>query len=333
MSNLLNKIIENNTIFAIVIVALVLVLALLVILIIKSVRENKKINIYEEELEDEDIKKVKNVKKEDIIEEPENDLEESITEEVVLKEEPTREKLEEIKDEEIEQRYEEEKVKEIKEVKEEKHSAQIQELLDKMERESKLSPEDVVANFEKEQEAQSIISYKELVNAVKNRPDEYYEDELESKPLKTVSDYLKQKEEQEKAPIDFSDDLDDYNIKEEVEEDIVEEKKVEPKEESTKFKRTEVISPIYGRMETKKEDKELDYSKTIDLRDLDLSDEDFNKDNSKNETAMAELDDIYKRMADEIIKKSEETGETTSLDALTKNEEFLQSLKDFRKNL
>lgn len=52
-----------------------------------------------------------------------------------------------------------------------------------MEADSKLKPEDIVANFEEEQEAQSIISYKELVDAVKNRKEDIYEDELESKPL------------------------------------------------------------------------------------------------------------------------------------------------------
>ena len=39
-----------------------------------------------------------------------------------------------------------------------------------------------------------IISYKELVNAVKNRTEDVYEDELESQPLATVSDLMEELE-------------------------------------------------------------------------------------------------------------------------------------------
>ena len=38
-------------------------------------------------------------------------------------------------------------------------------------------------------------------------------------------------------------------------------------------------------------------------------------------------------MAEDLIKNNEELGETASLEELTRNEEFLQSLKDFRKKL
>ena len=335
MGNLLNKIIENNVIFGCVIGALFIVLIILVILIVRSVKENHRINIYEEELEDEDIKKVKNVKKEDIIEVPDfiEDDEEII--EKPKKQEIRREINEDVLDEEIEERYHKEKEKEINEVKEENHNEQLQKILEKMEKDSKLSPEDVVANFEKEQEAQSIISYKELVNAVKNRNDEYYEDELESKPLTTVTEYLKQKDEQE--PIDFSDFTTVINTIHEKKEET---KKEEPKEDRisytddvSRFKKTEVISPIYGRMD---EPKKVDYGQTIDLRDLDLSDDDFIKESKKDiqdEVALSALNDVYKKMADDIITKNDVKTETTSLDALARNEEFLQSLKDFRKKL
>ena len=342
MVNLLNKIIENNVIFGCVIGALCLVLIILVILIIRSIKENHKINVYEEELEDEDIKKVKNVKKEDIIEEPEFIDDEEDEDEIVnerKKEEPKKEKIELIDDDELEERYSREKEKEINEVKEENHNEQLQKILEKMEQDSKLSPEDVVANFEKEQEAQSIISYTELVNAVKNRNDDYYDDELEEEPLTTVTEFLKQKDEQE--PIDFSDFTTVINtIHEKKEEPIYREEKDNYLDEMAKFKKTEVISPIYGRVA--QSSKEVDYAKTIDLRDLDLSDNDFSKDNNyskeqiddrQDDSALSALDDVYLKMADKIINKKEEKGETTSLDALARNEEFLQSLKDFRKNL
>ena len=123
MGNILNKIIENNLIFGCVIGVLVIILIILVILIVRSVRENHRINIYEEELEDEDIKKVKNVKKEDIIEVPDfiDDDEEEIIEKPKKKEIKT-EIYEDDIDEEIEERYSKEKEKEISEVKEENHN-------------------------------------------------------------------------------------------------------------------------------------------------------------------------------------------------------------------
>ena len=340
MVNLLNKIIENNVIFGCVIGGLCLVLIILVVLIVRSIKENRKINVYEEELEDEDIKKVKNVKKEDIIEEPDffDDDEED---EIIVerkKEEPKKELFESIDDSEIEERYSREKEKEINEVKEENHNEQLQKILEKMEKDSKLSPEDVVANFEKEQEAQSIISYTELVNAVKNRNDDYYDDELEEEPLTTVTEFLKQKDEQE--PIDFSDFTTVINTIHEKQEDgsFEVEDRNSCLDDLAKFKKTEVISPIYGRVS--QSSKEVDYAKTIDLRDLDLSDNDFSRERKEerretiqDDSALSALDDVYMKMADKIINKKEEKGETTSLDALARNEEFLQSLKDFRKNL
>ena len=78
MGNLLNKIIENNALFIGVIIALSIILILLIVLIIKSAKSNKKINIYEEDLEDEELKTVKNVKKEGIIETPDDELEEEV---------------------------------------------------------------------------------------------------------------------------------------------------------------------------------------------------------------------------------------------------------------
>ncbi len=338
MGNILNRIIENNILFTGVIIVLCVILVILILLIIKTFRNNKKINIYEEELEDEDIKKVKNVKKEDIIETP-NKIKEEVKKveekvEQVEEDENTRLLLEEELDE-IEEKYAKEKEQEFEEVKEENHSSEIAELLSRMEEDSKLKPEDVVANFEKEQEAQSIISYKELVNAVKNRQEDYYEDELESLPLATVSDYMKQRKEQENNEIE--------NEQFDIETEEIEE--LTPKEENTSsFRNTDVISPVFGIVssnnetrnttKTKKEDSSID--KTIDLRDIDLSDSDFinvNKEQKTNSDSLKELDAIYKQMAKDLFENNEELKQTTSLDELTRNEEFLQSLKDFRKKL
>lgn len=342
MGNILNKIVNNNALFVGVIILLCIILIALIILIIRSARESKKINIYEEELEDEDIKKVKNVKKEDIIETPdtnEDTKEEIIREDTEKEEEISKEETEEEIEKEIEQRYDEEKEKEIEEIREDNPNSEIEQLLSKMEADSKLKPEDIVANFEEEQEAQSIISYKELVDAVKNRQEDVYEDELESKPLATVSDFMKQKEAQE---LENSAILSIKDISENFEVDEIKSQEDSEEKENTvsKFKKTDVISPVFGIVGEQHDSKKKGtIDETIDLTDVNLTDIDFRTNNETKEelreedAAITALDEIYKHMAEDLIKNNEELGETASLEELTRNEEFLQSLKDFRKKL
>ncbi len=347
MGNILNKIVNNNTLFVGVIIGLCIILVALIILIIRSARENKKINIYEEELEDDDIKKVKNVKKEDIIETPDTTEDVKKDEDVKTTEKDEPILKDEIQDEieaekAIEKRYNEEKEKEIEEILEDNPSNEIEQLLSKMEADSKLKPEDVVANFEKEQEAQSIISYKELVDAVKNRQEDIYEDELEAKPLTTVSDFMKQKEAQEleNSAIISVKDITDESVGAKASTS----KKYDEleKEETTpsKFKKTDVISPVFGIVGDSHESKAKGtIDETIDLTDVDLTDVDFSliKENkhelTEEDAAITALDEIYKHMAEDLLKNNEDLGETASLEELTRNEEFLQSLKDFRKKL
>lgn len=344
MGNILNKIVNNNTLFVGVIIILCIILISLIILIIRSARENKKINIYEEELEDEDIKKVKNVKKEDIIETP--DAKEEMKEEVIIKDTEEEEKIskddkeiDEESEKEIEQRYDEEKEKEIEEIRENNPSNEIEQLLSKMEADSKLKPEDVVANFEKEQEAQSIISYKELVDAVKNRQEDIYEDELESKPLATVSDFMKQKEAQEleSSAVSSIKDIQEKSEGDEIK--ICEDLEVR-EVASSKFKKTDVISPVFGIVdEPHSRKKKGTIDETIDLTDMDLTDMDFDaitepkEELREEDAAITALDEIYRHMAEDLLKNNDDLGETASLEELTRNEEFLQSLKDFRKKL
>ncbi len=303
MENILDAIISNNALFACVIIVLSAILVTLIVLIIRSLRDNKKINIYEEELEDEDIKKVKNVKKEDIIDSPDTEEEiENIEEMQVDNTFPTEEELEDIDEEEIKERYDEENEREIEELLEENDDNEIGQLIKEMEESTNVKPEDVVANFEKEQEAQSIISYKELVDAVKNRQNEYYEDELESKPLTTVSDFIKQKEEKKQS--------------------------------------TQTI--LANMLDASLEDEQTSESEQLELDNTDSDDNVSNvnldaveiDDDLEFEVGEAEtvgtIGDIYQQMAEDIKKESEATS---VIEDLTKNEEFLQSLKDFRKKL
>ena len=188
-----------------------------------------------------------------------------------------------------------------------------------MEEDSKLKPEDVVAKFEKEQEAQSIISYKELVNAVKNRQEEEYEDELEGKPLSTVStimEVMNNQDEEEEEVVEEVKPKEEIKLKEKVK---VEEKIPEITDDK-RFKKTDVISPVFGIVKDK------------DTEEI-SNDEKINKEENLDNDSLTALDEIYKQMADDLFSPDDKTSDTTSLDTLTKNEEFLQSLKDFRKNL
>lgn len=321
MEKMLNKIIENNALFIGVIIGLSVILIVLIVLIVRSLRANKKINIYEEELEDEDIKKVKNVKKEDIIETPdekEDNIKEKKKVETKIQKSQKEDDMKEL-EEELEEKYSDEYKKEIEEVKEENINSSLASIISKMESDSKMKPEDVVANFEKEQEAQSIISYKELVKAVKNRQEDY-EDELESKPLKTVSTLMEEIENNQSEEVE--------------EEEISKEKQLETTQTTTKFRNTDVISPVFGRV-NQDNTRDLSNTATIDLSDIELSDLDFvdKKNNvSTNDVAMAELDKIYNKMADDL-KKNEGLEDSKEVEKLTRNEEFLQSLKDFRNKL
>ena len=324
MGKFINRIVENNVLFASVLLVLAIILIVLIFLIIRSLRDNKKINVYEEDLEDEDFKKVKNVKKEDIIETPDN--EEEYENDIKVSNSVIEKKIEISDSDDLESRYLEEKQKEIEEAKKEEHNSEFEKILSKMEEESKLKPEEVVANFEKEQEAQSIISYKELVNAVKNRDDDY-EDELESRPLDTVSNIIDDLESTQNEEIDLN-----Y------------EKSIENNDR--KFRNTDVISPVYGIVSsgnnessnksfTNYGEKEIDIQKTIDLSSTDLSDIDFmlkndnvQSDNKDSETA---LDEIYRQMADDL--KKDDSSLYNKTKSKNQNEEFLQSLKDFRNKL
>ncbi len=319
MKEVIDEIIMNDTLFSLIILFLCLILIAIIVMIIRSMKTTK-INIYEEDLEDEDIKKVKHVKKEDIIESP-TSIKEEVKEEI-KEEEPETEEEEIVENDiplELEEKYKEEQEEEIRELKEESNTTEIEKLLEQMEEDSKLKPEEVVANFEMEQEAQSIISYQELVNAVKNRKDEYYEDELESKPLSKVSDFIKENdntfdEDDAKKMID--------SISNNTTKDLTKEL------DDTKFRKTEIISPIYGRIE---DTSQVDYPKISKIKEEDLL-KDETLDVSQ-EAALSALNDIYNHMAEELKKSNPELKNEESLKRYTNNEEFLQSLKDFRKNL
>ena len=167
----------------------------------------------------------------------------------------------------------------------------LEEILQKMQEDIDTKPEDVVRKFEEEQEEKAIISYQELVDNVKAGKIEVVDDEesnvnyvenlnmeINSEPIMEISD-----EESSVTP---------QMVKDAVENIIVSSVKEEPK----KFKKSEIISPIFGVMEEKFEYPKIKKSENI----LDIM-------NTRD----------YNELTEEIKRQ----------------EEFLNALKEFRRNL
>ncbi len=175
-----------------------------------------------------------------------------------------------------------------------KNQTDLENLLIRMQDDLEAKSEDVINHFENDQEENSIISYQELVSTLK-----------QEKPIEI--------EEAKVETIDIEDHADGKvePIKTEVKTDLGEITKVEIPEikEAKKFKVTEFISPIYGKQEISN-----DYPKV----------EEFKHHNRLDEILMQEDNNTH--IEEDIV-----------LDPLReeirRNDEFLQALKEFRKNL
>ncbi len=194
-----------------------------------------------------------------------------------------------IKNDYIQAEINEEKLNEKSET---KMSTELEDILQKMQQDAEVKPEDVVKNFEQEQEDNAIISYQELVDNVKQGKIEIVDDE--DTGVNFVEGLVNDDE-----PIMALEETNDENrvtpemVKEAIE-SISNDKVVE---EPKKFKKSDFISPVFGIMD----DKEIEYptikkaNRTMDILNT-------------NE---------YNDLSDEIKRQ----------------EEFLNALKEFRKNL
>lgn len=172
---------------------------------------------------------------------------------------------------------------------------ELEDVLEKMQKDLEAKPVDVVANFEKEQEEKAIISYSELVKTLKkNQPEE-------EKTIDILVDEIKEA----------------ANANETIESAY-----------DKKFKNTDFISPVYGKME-----EHLDYPKVSSFKkeeDINEYLENFDKqiDNYKLEDYLEEFNDNKK------IDSLEQTLDMEPISSeIKKNEDFLQALKEFRENL
>ncbi len=213
--------------------------------------------------------------------------------------------------------------KEVKEVGFVEKKSEIEEMLERMQHDLEAKTEDVVEKFEQEQEEKSIISYQELVKSLKgNQLDKVapVKEEKVVEPNKNIE-------------IDKISEGNDSDLKQNIDrltkslEKSVEDLEVETK----KFKSTDFISPVYGKMEEHLEyPKVQPFSKKEQVR--------FEFDN------VSDLDKESKNITDYLdelefrnnikVDSLEQTLNMPPISAeIKKNDEFLQALKEFRKNL
>ena len=126
---------------------------------------------------------------------------------------------------------------ELKKIEENKPN-ELQQLINKMQEDIDLKPEDVVKKFEDEQEEKAIISYKELVDNVRNGKIQAIDDESNT-PVETY-----QLSSIEAKTIDREESVTPEMLKSAIENISAN----SVKEEIEKFKSSEYISPIYGIM-------------------------------------------------------------------------------------
>ena len=179
------------------------------------------------------------------------------------------------------------------ELKEEQPSVvtnKLEEILQKMQEDIDTKPEDVVRKFEEEQEEKAIISYQELVDNVKAGKIDIIEDEasdvnfVESLTMDVTTEPIMEVSE------------DPSITPEMVKEAIVNISESSIKEEPKKFKKSEIISPIFGVMQ-----ENIEYPSI-----------------KKKETMLYIMNTIdYNELTEEIKRQ----------------EEFLNALKEFRNNL
>lgn len=201
----------------------------------------------------------------------------------------------------------------------------IEEVLQKMQKDLEASPEEVISSFEQDQEDKSIISYQELLKTMKKEIPK--EELLEIPETPTNIDVIDIEDEPDEIEVRQVEPTEDF--KEEVKKELIEPKavKTETKVEEAKplkdsyqkkeFKNTDIISPIFGKMERVKEE----YPK-VSL---------FNR-TEKLEELLEEAEQPIRKTRSE--KHLEETLDVEPLaEEMRKNDEFLKSLKDFRSNL
>lgn len=176
---------------------------------------------------------------------------------------------------------------------------ELEQILEKMEQDIEMKPEDIVRQFEDEQEQKAIISYQELLDSVNNNKIEVVEDDegdidfvraLEDQ-LSFANDYIEKVN--DTSNIDYNVGVEPVN-KSHL--DVIDEMNMDYENKS--FHTSEILSPVFGRMQP-----DFEY-KVIDSHAL-----------SNNKVEL------------------EQVAGPTVEDELAANEDFLKALIEFRNNL
>ena len=177
---------------------------------------------------------------------------------------------------------------------------ELEQILEQMQHDMEVKPEEVVRKFEEEQEQKAIISYQELVDSVNNNKIDVVDDEegdmdyvaaLESQMNDKASYVEEVKDNNEEKENEL---FDDFANKSHL--DVIDELNYD--EAPKKFKSSEFLSPVFGRMQP-----DFEY-KVIDS---------FANTNNK-------------------VEVEQVAGNSISND-IKKNEDFLNALIEFRNNL
>lgn len=209
---------------------------------------------------------------------------------------------------EIEQLVENAPHEKVEETKTKESLSEIELLLAQMQSDLQKQDQDPVHTFEEEQEEKSIISYQEL-KAMQQKQDHTREIEDYERDQERYSVTKKPELDQILAPRNL------VEIKE-----MNEQEEIESKEKTT-YSRTEFISPVYGKMESK----ELDYPKIPNFK------EEFQ---IHHDDKQLQFDDVKVNLKTDEIPDLEHTFDLGPLtDETKKNDEFLKALKEFRNNL
>jgi hypothetical protein len=190
-----------------------------------------------------------------------------------------------------------------------KPKLEIDKVLEKMQKDLEATTSNEVENFERDQEEKSIISYQELVNSMKKQ--EPIVEEVKNMLGESLNedDFTGESKVEAEEPV-----IDVIDIDETVQMPKISKKEKSNEKEDKKFKKTDFISPIYGKLD----EIEMDYPTVPQFSKLD------------------ELEELLEEQVPKRSRKSldEETLDVSPLhNEIEKNDEFLRTLKDFRGNL
>lgn len=194
----------------------------------------------------------------------------------------------------------------------------LEDMIYKMQENLESKDTDVVANFEHEQEEKAIISYQELVD---NLNKDNFKQEIvmheEQEELVTTASLLRQKDPIAKEMI--REILEKKDVSNKI-------KKIESPRENKdkKFKTTDFISPIYGKMDSK-----IEYPKIKAMPKIMTDVEEYFQDDYKHARydEINESKKVNTNFLEEVV-NIEPIGKE-----IKKNIDFLKALKEFRNNL